>query len=94
MISLTAFSLLWQCPPDISDLCSIKECTQKVSTLVGSEGLNLLVNNAGILNKTTLLETSCEDMRNLFNTNILGPMNMIKVSNDTAHIINILSYLN
>lgn len=74
---------LWQSPPDISDICSIKECAQRVSALVGSEGLNLLVNNAGIINKSPLLESSCEDMRTLFNTNVLGPMNMIKVSNNT-----------
>lgn len=52
--------------------------------MLGSEGLNLLVNNAGILIRSTLLESSCEDMQNVFNTNVLGPMNMIKVSNSTA----------
>lgn len=50
---------------------------------MGSEGLNLLVNNAGIMNDSPLLESSCEDMRTLFNVNVLGPMNMIKVSNNT-----------
>ncbi|TNM96823.1 hypothetical protein fugu_014979 [Takifugu bimaculatus] len=65
-------------PLDISDICSIKGCAQRVGALVGSEGLNLLVNNAGIINRSPLLESSCEDMRTLFNTNILGPMNMIK----------------
>lgn len=78
---------------DTSDLCSIRECAQQVSALVGGEGLNLLVNNAGILIKTTLLDTTCEDMQNTFNTNVLGPMNMIKVSNGAAHSANILSCL-
>lgn len=87
IISLNDWCLtsLWQSPSDTSDLCSIKECTQQVSALVGSEGLNLLVNNAGILIKTTLLDTTCEDMQKVFNTNVLGPMNMIKVSNSAAY---------
>ncbi|CAG01124.1 unnamed protein product [Tetraodon nigroviridis] len=63
---------------DTSDLSSIKECTQQAGALVGSEGLNLLVNNAGIMINTTLLDTTCEDMQKIFNTNVLGPMNMIK----------------
>lgn len=74
---------------DTSDLCSITECRKQVSALVGDEGLNLLVNNAGILIKTTLLDTTCEDMQNTFNTNVLGPMNMIKVSSGAAHGVHI-----
>lgn len=84
---------LWQSLSDISDLCSIKECTQQVSALLGSEGLNLLVNNAGILIKTALLDTTCEDIQKVFNTNVLGPMNMIKVSDGVACNLNILSHL-
>lgn len=51
---------------------------------MGSEGLNLLVNNAGILVRTSLLDSTCEDMQAVFNTNVLGPMNMIKVSGGGA----------
>lgn len=58
---------------------------------MGSEGLNLLVNNAGILIKTTLLDTTCDDMQKVFNTNVLGPMNMIKVSNGAAFNFNVLA---
>ncbi|XP_010728700.3 uncharacterized protein LOC104918591 [Larimichthys crocea] len=63
---------------DATDLCSIKECSQKVGTLVGTEGLNLLINNAGFMSKSTLQETTPEDMQYTFNTNVLGPMNVIK----------------
>lgn len=55
-----------------------------MDSLVGAEGINLLINNAGILVRSPLLETSSEDMLNVFNTNVLGPMNMIKVSIVTA----------
>ncbi|XP_034394521.1 C-factor-like isoform X3 [Cyclopterus lumpus] len=63
---------------DATDLCSIKQCAQQVGSVVGNGGLNLLINNAGMLAKGTLQETSTEDMQNTFNTNVMGPMNIIK----------------
>lgn len=60
---------------------------------MGGEGLNLLVNNAGILIKTALLDTTCEDMQTTFNTNVLGPMNMMKVSDGAARSVSMLSRL-
>ncbi|XP_031697346.1 uncharacterized protein LOC116379539 [Anarrhichthys ocellatus] len=63
---------------DATDLCSIKLCAQQVGSVVGTGGLNLLINNAGILVKATVQETTTEDMQNTFNTNVIGPMNIIK----------------
>ncbi|XP_054463987.1 C-factor-like [Anoplopoma fimbria] len=63
---------------DATDLCSIKQCAQQVGSVVGTGGLNLLINNAGMQAKGNLLETSSEEMQNTFNTNVLGPMNIIK----------------
>lgn len=64
---------------DVSDLCNIKESAQLVGSLVGPGGLNLLINNAAILVKGTLCDTTPEDMQSTFNTNVMGPMNMVKV---------------
>lgn len=47
---------------------------------MGSGGLNLLVNNAGILFKEGMLECKAEDMQKSFDTNVMGPMNIMKVS--------------
>lgn len=66
-------------PTDATDLSSIKECAQQVGSLVGDTGLNLLVNNAGVLCKATLQESTAEDMRSSFDTNVVGPMHVIKV---------------
>ncbi|XP_068575026.1 C-signal-like [Cebidichthys violaceus] len=63
---------------DATDLCSIKQCAQQVGSVVGKGGLNLLINNAAMLVKATLQETTPEDMQNSFNTNVIGPMNIIK----------------
>ncbi|XP_067284881.1 C-signal [Pseudorasbora parva] len=63
---------------DADDPCSIKESAKKVGSLVGKIGLNLLVNNAAIVAKGTV-QTSCvEDMKNTFNTNVIGPLLIIR----------------
>ncbi|XP_035510784.1 C-factor-like [Morone saxatilis] len=63
---------------DAADLCSIKQCAQQVGALVGTGGLNLLINNAGLLCKSALQETSPEEMQNSFTTNVVGPLNIIQ----------------
>ncbi|XP_071385885.1 C-signal-like [Centroberyx affinis] len=63
---------------DATDLCSIKQCAQQVGSLVGPGGLNLLVNNAGVLARGTMQTTSPQDMQAAFSTNVLGPMNITK----------------
>uniref|UniRef100_A0A673NB78 Uncharacterized protein n=1 Tax=Sinocyclocheilus rhinocerous TaxID=307959 RepID=A0A673NB78_9TELE len=50
---------------DVADQCSIKESAKKVGSLLGKNGLNLLVNNAA-------------DMQNTFNTNVIGPLFVIR----------------
>uniref|UniRef100_A0A8C8C691 C-factor n=1 Tax=Oncorhynchus tshawytscha TaxID=74940 RepID=A0A8C8C691_ONCTS len=52
-------------------LCSI---LLQVGSLVGKAGLNLLVNNTGMLTHRTMQTTSTQEIQAAFNTNILGPM--------------------
>ncbi|XP_067228184.1 C-signal-like [Chanodichthys erythropterus] len=59
---------------DADDPCSVKESAKKVGSLVGKNGLNLLVNNAAILASGTVQTSSVEDMKNTFNTNVIGPL--------------------
>ncbi|XP_077067816.1 C-signal-like [Siphateles boraxobius] len=63
---------------DADDPCSIKESAKKVCSLVGKSGLNLLVNNAAIVAKGTILTSRVEDMKNTFNTNVIGPLLIIR----------------
>lgn len=51
-----------------------------MASKLGSGGLNLLVNNAGVLFKEGMLECKAEDMQKCFDTNVMGPMNIMKVS--------------
>ncbi|XP_059407343.1 retinol dehydrogenase 5-like [Carassius carassius] len=58
---------------DADDPCSIKESAKKVGSLLGNSGLNLLVNNAGKMGSGNIQTSSVEDMKNNFNTNMIGP---------------------
>ncbi|KAL0196954.1 hypothetical protein M9458_005494, partial [Cirrhinus mrigala] len=57
----------------------IKESAQKVGSLLGKNGLNLILNNAAVLPQKTMLTTTVEDMLNTFNTNVIGPLFVIRV---------------
>uniref|UniRef100_A0A672P3A5 Uncharacterized protein n=1 Tax=Sinocyclocheilus grahami TaxID=75366 RepID=A0A672P3A5_SINGR len=60
---------------DVVDQWSIKESAKKVGSLLGKNGLNLLVNNAAMLpHKKNMMTATVEDMQNTFNTNVIGPL--------------------
>ncbi|XP_065119442.1 C-signal-like [Paramisgurnus dabryanus] len=63
---------------DIADPRSIKESAEKVSSLLGNGGLNLLVNNAAVLPRKSMLTATVQDMQDTFNTNVIGPMLVIR----------------
>uniref|UniRef100_A0A8C2E3M0 Uncharacterized protein n=1 Tax=Cyprinus carpio TaxID=7962 RepID=A0A8C2E3M0_CYPCA len=63
---------------DVADPCSIKESAKKVGSLLGKNGLNLLVNNATVLPQKTMLTATVEDMQNTFNTNVIGALFVIR----------------
>uniref|UniRef100_UPI003D9C875A uncharacterized protein LOC447817 n=1 Tax=Danio rerio TaxID=7955 RepID=UPI003D9C875A len=63
---------------DADDPCSIKESAKKVGALLGANGLNLLVNNAAILARGIIKTSQAEDMKNSFNTNVIGPLLIIQ----------------
>uniref|UniRef100_A0A8C7MWV1 C-factor n=1 Tax=Oncorhynchus kisutch TaxID=8019 RepID=A0A8C7MWV1_ONCKI len=57
-------------------LCSI---LLQVGSLVGKAGLNVLVNNTGMLTHRTMQTTSTQEIQAAFNTNTMGPMDIIKL---------------
>nr|XP_057905250.1 C-signal-like [Doryrhamphus excisus] len=63
---------------DVTDESSIQEAAKVITPLLGSEGLNLLINNAGLGLESSLQTATTKDMLDSFNTNVIGPMNIIK----------------
>ncbi|XP_036423303.1 C-factor-like [Colossoma macropomum] len=65
-------------PLDTTDPSSIKESAKMVGSQVGDKGLNVLVNNAGVLAHGKMQDTSADDMLCAFTTNVIGPMSVTK----------------
>uniref|UniRef100_A0A3Q3A8Z8 Uncharacterized protein n=1 Tax=Kryptolebias marmoratus TaxID=37003 RepID=A0A3Q3A8Z8_KRYMA len=67
---------------------SISAAVQAVSQQIGSDGLNLLINNAAInkpLQPATLLDTIKSNMMEVFETNVAGPFLLSKVGLSYVH---------
>ncbi len=67
---------------DMSDEDSISAAVQAVSRQIGSDGLNLLINNAAInrpASPASLSATGKTDMMAVYETNVVGPFLLAKV---------------
>uniref|UniRef100_A0A803WGQ2 C-factor n=1 Tax=Ficedula albicollis TaxID=59894 RepID=A0A803WGQ2_FICAL len=71
-------SNLLQCvgPAEVANPTSIKEAAAKVREHLGDSGLNLLINNAGMVRSKMLDAETLEDMTETYMTNTVGPLLM------------------
>ncbi|CAI9546514.1 unnamed protein product [Staurois parvus] len=53
---------------------SIQEARKEVEKHLNGAGLNVLVNNAGIMTGSSLESANADDMLNVYNTNVVGPL--------------------
>uniref|UniRef100_U3ERX8 Oxidoreductase C663.09c n=1 Tax=Micrurus fulvius TaxID=8637 RepID=U3ERX8_MICFL len=63
---------------DTTDSSSVKAAAAKVTDHLKGAGLNLLINNAGILNRSSLETESPENMAETYRTNVIGPMIVVQ----------------
>ncbi|XP_063266665.1 C-signal-like [Prinia subflava] len=61
---------------EVADPASIKAAAAKVGEHLGGSGLNLLINNAGMLKPKTIDAETLEDMTETYTTNTAGPLLM------------------
>eukprot|EP00092_Neocalanus_flemingeri_P021695 GFUD01023533.1.p1 GENE.GFUD01023533.1~~GFUD01023533.1.p1 ORF type:complete len:251 (+),score=87.42 GFUD01023533.1:65-817(+) len=60
---------------DVTDQAVHAKVVETITEVVGEEGLNLLINNAGVLPQNRDLQAvTPEDMRNAFETNCIAPL--------------------
>ncbi|NXH20293.1 H17B6 dehydrogenase, partial [Bucco capensis] len=59
---------------DVTDPNSIKAAVRRVWEVVGSAGLNLLINNTGTTRRSTLATETAENMTLVYTTNTIGPL--------------------
>ena len=64
---------------DVTDYEHLSELVKEVEDVTEGQGLNLLINNAGILKKCSLDELTPEKMREVFETNTIAPLMITKV---------------
>uniref|UniRef100_A0A8B9GP46 Zgc:92161 n=1 Tax=Astyanax mexicanus TaxID=7994 RepID=A0A8B9GP46_ASTMX len=57
---------------------SIQESAKVVGSKLKGRGLNVLVNNAGVMAAGNMEDTTDDNMLSAFSTNVMGPMNVIK----------------
>ncbi|KAM4722140.1 C-signal-like [Rhinophrynus dorsalis] len=59
---------------DTTDPGSVNACVMEVEKHLNGQGLDLLINNAGVLTRNTLETQTSEDMKHVYNINVVGPM--------------------
>ncbi|XP_077642359.1 C-signal-like [Lonchura striata] len=64
---------------EVANPASIKAAAAKVGEHLGGSGLNLLINNAGIVKPNSLDNETPEDMIQVYTTNTVGPLLMGQV---------------
>ena len=57
-----------------------KDTVHDVEQIVGDQGLNLLINNAGIISRGNVENASTEDMERLYQVNVVGTLGVTQVS--------------
>ncbi|XP_073434526.1 C-signal-like [Dendrobates tinctorius] len=63
---------------ETTDPKSINEAVKEVEKHLNGAGLNLLINNAGIMPDSTLESADSADFANVYNTNVIGPFLLAK----------------
>lgn len=64
---------------DITQLDEITQTRDYISNLVKDEGLDLIINNAGYAQGGFLLDQNLDTMRNQYETNLFGMINVTKI---------------
>nr|XP_025035873.1 short chain dehydrogenase gsfK-like [Pelodiscus sinensis] len=59
---------------EATDAASITSAAKEAEARLGGTGLNLLINNAGVMPPSTLASASAEDMLSVYSTNVVGPL--------------------
>ena len=66
---------------DVGDEASVKEARYETEKILGREGLNVLINNAGIHPRCSSIQNvDAEKMAETYRCNVIGPAVMCRVS--------------
>ena len=63
---------------DVNDFESFNQVVSEVDRKLEGHGLDILLNNAGIVDRTTLDEVTAEEVINVYKTNTVAPLMLVK----------------
>ncbi|KAM9301493.1 C-signal-like [Gastrophryne carolinensis] len=63
---------------EVTDPKSVLEAADEVEKHLNGHGLNLLINNAGVMTASTLQSADADDLLDVYNTNVVGPFLLAK----------------
>nr|XP_060644392.1 C-signal-like [Anolis sagrei ordinatus] len=63
---------------EVTDPASVQSAAKEAESHLGGRGLNLLVNNAGVMPACTLESATTKGMLDVYNVNLVGPMLVTK----------------
>ncbi|CAI5782017.1 Uncharacterized protein PODLI_1B002370 [Podarcis lilfordi] len=63
---------------ETTDEASVKAAAKKVEARLGGAGLNVVINNAGVMPPCTLESATAKDMLDVYTINLVGPMLVTK----------------
>ncbi|XP_068116042.1 C-signal-like [Hyperolius riggenbachi] len=63
---------------EATDAKSVQEAAEKVEKHLNGAGLNVLINNAGIMPDSSLESTDADDLLHVYTTNVVGPLLVAK----------------
>ena len=75
---------------DVTAFASIPAIATKAEHLLEGNGLNLLINNAGIVHRGTLGEVTLDQMRGTMDVNCMAPMFITQVWRDNTGLVIIM----
>ncbi|XP_060110065.1 C-signal-like [Heteronotia binoei] len=65
-------------PLEATDPSSVDAAAKKAEAHLGGRGLNLLINNAGVMPPCSMDSITAKDLLDVYNTNVVGPMLVTK----------------
>ncbi|XP_020914868.1 uncharacterized protein LOC110252390 [Exaiptasia diaphana] len=63
---------------DVTDFDSFPKVVEQVAEILDGKGLNVLLNNAGILERSPIGEVTVDSMVNLYKTNTVAPLMLVQ----------------
>lgn len=81
MTNCICHEMLIYCQPDVTDFASFDALADQINEIVNDEGLNVIINNAGVFPNKDRSHSTRDDLMKTFEINSAAPVLLARVSN-------------